>query len=38
MVTKGGGAHDADKKDYINANFNPTGSSNDVLRPLAGSP
>jgi prepilin-type N-terminal cleavage/methylation domain-containing protein len=37
MVTKGGGAMTL-KKDYINANFNPTGSTNDVLRPLAGSP
>jgi prepilin-type N-terminal cleavage/methylation domain-containing protein len=36
MVTKGGGAMTL-KKDYINANFNPTGGSNDVLRPAGAS-
>lgn len=37
VVTKGGSSMVL-KKDYINANFNPTGGTNVVLRPLAGQP
>lgn len=35
VVTKGGSSMVL-KKDYINANFNPTGGSNTVLRPKVG--
>jgi prepilin-type N-terminal cleavage/methylation domain-containing protein len=37
LVTKGGAAMTM-KKDIINENFNPTGGTNEVLRPVRGQP